>query len=552
MRRPVVPLGLVVAVVFGSAPATGQETKPAAKVADDFVLAQPATRLPESLASALPGIRAESLASHIAFLASPALEGRGLGGRGLDAAAEYAASSLALADIPPLAEAVKGEEARDSYFQPVPLREISGFTGEMMVETRQGDEVHRRSFASATDSLFSPWPPGSLAAPLVFASYGIREEKLGRDDYAGLDARGKVVLVLRGVPEGEPWQNPALLARYDAPKADDRWETKRETAQAAGAAAVLAVEGEDLAKDLAREPAVASFFLPFDAPDEAPPLVRLSPTAARALLAAAGLDTVSARAARPRELPGVTVTLRASGSERLAWSRNVIGFLAGSDPALREEAVVLGAHLDHLGRRGEGIHPGADDNASGVSALIEIARAFAALPSRPKRTVVFAFWTGEEEGKLGSGHYVRHPRWPLARTRAYVNLDMIGHPWLEEELRKLVAEKGLPGADEFLAKVDPKAFTDPGLPLDAAHVEEALRWAGPAAGMTLSLDRTDGTHGGSDYRDFARARVPWIRFFGNFFPGYHEPGDTPANLDPAQVQRMARLAFATAWRLAER
>jgi hypothetical protein len=70
--------------------------------------------------------------------------------------------------------------------------------------------------------------------------------------------------------------------------------------------------------------------------------------------------------------------------------------------------------------------------------------------------------------------------------------------------------------------------------------------------MTLCLDRTDGTHGGSDYRDFARARVPFVRFFGSFFPGYHEPGDTPENLDPAQVRRMARLALATAWRLADR
>lgn len=550
MRKPVVPLGLVVAVVVAGG-AAGQEARPAAKVADDFVLAEPAPPLSEPLASALQGIRAEALAAHIAFLASPALEGRGLGGRGLDAAAEYAASALALAGIPPL-DAAKDEGARDRYFQSVPLREISGFTGEVTVEKRRGEEVQRRSFSSGVDCVFSSWSPGSFATPLVFASYGIREERLGRDDYAGVDVRGKVVLVLRGVPEGEAWRDPALLARYDAPKAHDRWDTKRETAQAAGAAAVLAVEGEDLAKDLVREPLPASFFLPFDAPYEPPPLVRLSPGAARALLAAASLDAVSARVAKPRELPGVAVTLRASGSERVAWSRNVIGFLAGSDPKLRDEAVILGAHMDHLGKSGDVIRPGADDNASGVSALLEIARAFAALPGRPKRTVVFAFWTGEEEGKFGSGHYVRHPLWPLARTRAYVNLDMIGHPWLPEELRKLVAEKGLSGADEFLARVDPRAFTDPGLPLDAAHVEEALRWAGPAAGMTLYLDRTDGTHGGSDYRDFARARVPWIRFFGNFFPGYHEPGDNPANLDPAQVQRMARLVFATAWRLADR
>lgn len=549
MRNAVVPLSLAAAVLVSGA--AGQDAK-ATGVAGDFVRAQPAPPVPEPLASALQGLRPEALAAHVAFLASPALEGRGLGGRGLDAAVEYAASSLALAGVPPLGEAAKGGAARDRYFQAVPLREISGFTGEVTVDTDRDGEVHRRSFGSGVDCRFSPWSPGSLSAPLAFAGYGVREKTLGRDDYAGLDVRGKVVLVLRGVPDGEAWRDPERQARYDPADANDRWDAKREIAQAAGAAALLAVEREDFAKDLSGEPAEASFLLPFDDPDPAPPLVRLSPAAARALLAAAGLDAASARAARPREVPGATVALRASGSERLAWSRNVIGFLAGSDPALRDEAVVLGAHLDHLGKPGGVVHPGADDNASGVSALVEIARALAAMPRRPRRTVVFAFWTGEEEGKLGSGHYVRQPRWPLARTSAYVNLDMIGHPWSPDEVRKLVTEKALPDAEAFLASVDSRAFTDPGLPPGAPHVEEALRWAGPAAGMTLYLDRGDGTHGGSDYRDFARARVPFVRFFGSFFPQYHEPGDTPADLDPAQVQRMARLALATAWRLADR
>jgi hypothetical protein len=550
MRKPVVLVGLAAGIVVASGAAGREATS--TKAADDFVLARPAPPVLEPVASALQGLRAEALAAHIAFLASPALEGRGLGGRGLDAAAEYAASSLAFAGVPPLAEAAKGEETRDRYFQAVPLREVGGFAGEVTVETHRDGEARGRSFASGVDCRLSPWSPGSLAGPLAFAGYGVREEKLGHDDYAGLDVRGKIVLVLRGVPDGEEWKDPERQARYDPADADDRWDAKREIAQAAGAAALLAVESEDFAKDLSGEPTGTSFYLPFDDLEPAPPLVRLSPAAARALLAAVGLDAASARAARPLELPGVKVTLRASGTERLAWSRNVIGYLAGSDPQLRDEAVVLGAHLDHLGKPGGVIHPGADDNASGVSALVEIARGFAAMPRRPRRTVVFAFWTGEEEGKFGSGHYVRHPLWPLAHTRAYVNLDMIGHPWRPDEVRKLVTEKGLPGAEGFLAKVDPLAFTDPGLPPDAPHVEEALRWAGPLAGMTLYLDRGDGTRGGSDYRDFARARVPFVRFFGNFFPEYHEPGDTPANLDPAQVQRMARLALATAWRLADR
>jgi Zn-dependent M28 family amino/carboxypeptidase len=293
-------------------------------------------------------------------------------------------------------------------------------------------------------------------------------------------------------------------------------------------------------------------WLPWDQEAEPLPVVYLSGAAARSILAALGLDGPKPDAGGPRHLPGASATLHTGGNERMVESRNVIGFFAGSDPALRDEAVVIGAHLDHLGRPGGVIHPGADDNASGVAALLEIARGMASLPAAPKRSVIVAFWTGEEEGKFGSGYFVRHPRWPLSRTAVYINLDMIGHPWLAEELAKLVTDSALPEGSEFLSRTKALEFAEPGLPVDAPELAAALRWAGPAVGMALHLDRCDGTRGGSDYRDFARARVPWIRFFGNFFPGYHEPGDTPEALDPAQVQRMARLAFATAWRLAER
>jgi hypothetical protein len=533
---------LVVGVVLGLAVAAAASPEGArAGVEGDFVRATPTPPVPEPLASALKGIAANALAAHVGFLASPALEGRGLGSAGLEAAAEYAAASLALAGIPPLGS---------GYFQPVSVREVSAFGGELVVEARGGHDARTRAFACGADCRISPTAPGELSVPVVFAGHGIREAGI-RDDFARLDVRGKAVLVLRGVPDGDAWRDPALTSRYDDEDADDRWEAKRAAAAALGAAAVLAVEGDDFAAELSKSPPAATVFLPSGPPDPVP-LVRLSPAAARAILEPAGLDPASARTATSREVAGVAVTLRAIGTERLVATRNVVGVLVGSDPALREEAVVLGAHLDHLGAPGGVVHPGADDNASGVAALLEIARAFAALPARPKRTLVFAFWTGEEEGKLGSGHWVREPLWPLARTAAYLNLDMIGHPWRSDELRKLVAEKALPDAEAFLAALDPRAFNDPGLPPDAPHVEDALRFAGPATGMTLYLDRTDGTRGDSDYRDFARAGVGFVRFFGNFFPGYHAPGDTPANLDPAQVERMARFAFATAWRLADR
>jgi len=546
MQKPFVALAVAALLPLGG---VAQSAPPAPVAPNDFVTAAPREPLPAPAANALTAIRAEALAAHIGFLASPGLEGRGLGGRGLDAAAEYAASALALAGIPPLsAGAAKAERA--AYFQGVPLREITRPGGEVVVERRTGDQAWSRAFTVGSDCVLPAVVPQTLRAGVVFVGYGIREAKPGRDDYRGLDVHGKAVLVLGGLPAGPEWQTAEMRSRYAGDKPSERWGARLEAARAAGAAAILAVE-ENLAAHPDEERNEARFFLPFDAsPAEKAPLVRVSAAVANALLSAAGLNVASALTAAPRELFGAAVTIRVTGDERLATSRNVLGVLTGSDPRLREDAVVIGAHIDHLGRLGDAVYPGADDNASGVGALIEIARAFAALPERPKRTLVFAFWTGEEEGKLGSGLFVRHPLWPLARVTAYLNLDMIGHPWSAEEIAKLVGDSRLPDGKAFLAQVTPADFAEPGLPPGAPQIAAALRRAAHATGMALHLDYTDGTGGGSDYRDFARAHVPFVRFFGNFFPAYHEPGDTPEALDATQVERMARLAFATAWLLA--
>jgi hypothetical protein len=547
MRTPLIALGIAAALLASAVAA--QTALPAHRPADDFVAAAPAEHPPAPIAPALTAIRADALAARIAFLASPALQGRGLGTRGLDAAAEYVASALALAGIPPLA-ANEGAPQHERYFQPVPLREITEPGGEVVVETHTGDRTWSRVFSVGADGVLPEVAPQTLRAPVAFAGYGIREAALGRDDYRGLELRGNVALVLGGLPPGRQWQADEMRSRYAGKEREERWRAKLAAARAAGAAAVLAIEENPPAP--ADDPPAGRFFLPFDVPSPGEaPLVRVSPAVADALLAAAGLDMTSARTATPRELPGTSVTIRVSGHEHVVNSRNVVGMLAGSDPRLREEAVVLGAHIDHLGSTGDVFYPGADDNASGTAALIEIAKAFATLPARPKRTVVFAFWTGEEEGKLGSGYFVRHPRWPLGRIAAYLNLDMIGHPWRAEEIAKLVAEAGLPDGPTFLAHVTPADFAEPGLPVDAPAIAAALRVAAHVTGMALHLDHTDGLNGGSDYRDFARAGVPFVRFFGNFFPAYHEPGDTAETLDAGQVERMARLAFVTAWLLAE-
>ncbi|MBK9088215.1 MAG: M20/M25/M40 family metallo-hydrolase [Holophagales bacterium] len=543
---------LVAVLAVLAAPAAGQTAKALVAApkdaSSDFVLPGTAEPLPVPLRAAVDGMRAEALGAHVRFLASPALEGRGIGSAGLDAALEYAAAQLALAGVEPIADRDAAGKGR-TWFQQVPLREIREPGGSVELERRSGETKESRVFRSGVDVVVPVQPARSVAAPVVFAGFGIRETAPARDDYRGLDVKGKVVVIREGLPPGEAWQTKALAARWAGGDAEERWAKKVETAKALGAAGVLAVEGEEWAERLMGKDKPSPFaFRSLDESSSAEPLVaRCAPAVLEALLGARPKADEA-----PRALAGVIATIRATSVERLGLSRNVVGVLEGSDPKVRDEAVVLGAHVDHLGRVDGVVHPGADDNASGTAALLEIARAFATAPVRPKRTVVFAVWTGEEEDKIGSGHWVRHPLWPLAKTVAYLNFDMIGHPWLAEEIRTLVTGAGVSDIDEILSRTKPEEFVEPGLASFAPDLGPVLARAGRATGLTLHLDWTEGVNGGSDYRDFARARVPFVRFFGNFFPAYHEAGDVPGALDPAQVRRVARLGLATAWLIADR
>lgn len=224
-------ISLPILGVFLAAPtaAHAQASPTPTPVAADFVARRAvAEPLPAALATALAGITAPALAAHVAFLASPALEGRGLGDRGLDAAAEYVAASLALAGI---AAPDTGEEAGSpatARFQAVPIRAIDGVTGTLTIAQRRGELMGTRSFATGVDYLPPRVAPQSITAPVVFASYGIREEALGHDDTRGLDARGKILLVVAGLPPGPQWRAKELQARYDAEDPDDRYTARLE------------------------------------------------------------------------------------------------------------------------------------------------------------------------------------------------------------------------------------------------------------------------------------------------------------------------------------
>ncbi len=218
-------------------------------------------------------------------------------------------------------------------------------------------------------------------------------------------------------------------------------------------------------------------------------------------------------------LPGTFIQTWAL--DTVASAPNVVAILDGSDPALREQYVLLVAHFDGLGVAapvaGDSIYNGADDNASGAAAVLELARAFAGLAPGPRRSLIFLLVSGEEEGLLGSTWYAAHPAVPLERTVAALNLDMIGRNSRDSVL---AAGAGL------------SSLGDVALRVAAAHPELAMHAVG-----------FPGMLGGSDHIPFALSGVPALFFFAGLHPDYHRPSDEAAFVDAEKASRIARLVF---------
>jgi Zn-dependent M28 family amino/carboxypeptidase len=208
----------------------------------------------------------------------------------------------------------------------------------------------------------------------------------------------------------------------------------------------------------------------------------------------------------------------------------VIAWLEGSDPGLKNEVLVIGAHYDHVGSMSihkadtDYIYNGADDNASGTSGVLAVAKAFGSMSENPKRSVLFMAFAGEEKGLLGSASYVRKPLWPLEQTVAMLNLDMISRNSIDSV--ELVGARLSPGLVKIVRK---------------ANREE---------GMVLTESTSPYLDGGSDHASFFRKGIPALFFFAGFHSDYHEVTDNPDRINAEKAARISRLAFLSAWQIA--
>jgi hypothetical protein len=455
---------------------------------------------------AADAITAEEILAHVRFLASDELEGRMTGEKGCDAAAQYVAEKLASFGLEPGGDVGLSGRTYLQHFVATSGRRIEPTTA-----CRLGgrDLALDKDFAVAIGM-------GAARAEgeLVFAGYGLRSAKTGRDDYAGVDAAKKIVVVLDGAPGRAAGKGDYL----DTSEAGSLVRP-REKIKAAFQlnAAGLVIVSDSLPEWISDRGDGLTF-----------PAVHVTKAAGRALLADAGLD-LDALVARmeagetvAQALTGFAGQIRIDAAPLKRPTANVVALVRGAGEH-GDEHLIVGAHYDHLGWGGsdsltgeKAIHNGADDNASGTAALLELAQRCATGP-KPRRTIVFVAFSGEELGLLGSQHYVRNPRLPLDRCAAMLNLDMVGR-----------------------SKADYCAVGAVGSsPAFRGIVEQA----NAAGALGLKLECSDGgmTRGSSDHQSFLDASVPSLFFFSGLHEDYHKPGDDVDKLNADGAARITRL-----------
>jgi hypothetical protein len=437
---------------------------------------------------------AAELKTTVERLTATDMAGRGSGTPGGERAARQIAEWLAAAGVRPA-----GDDG--TFFQSFVIGSIARAGAGSVLEITA---PATRALQAGTD-----WTPhgGSrteeVAGPVVFVGYGVSAPERGYDDYAAVDARDAVAVALDGAPPHLPGVGAARLEKLIQ-------------ARRHGARALLIVTPS--------LPAVSATAAHVDLVSGA-----VTPAAADALLAGSGRTVAGATAAIAALSTPASFVAPAHARVRAALvsderrTVNVLGILPGTDPALAGEAIVLGAHHDHLGETGSTIYPGADDNASGTAVVIALARAFA-VAGGAERTLVFALFGGEELGLLGSGHYVTAPAMAIDHTVAMLNFDMVG---------RLGDRKLQVGGVET-----------------ASGLREAVREAAAAASVGVELKPSP--FSASDHTRFYGAGTPVLFFHTGSHDDYHQPTDTADKIDGAGMARVAAVAIRVVQTLAPR
>jgi len=446
-------------------------------------------------------ITADAIRAHVRFLASDLLEGRGPGTRGDTLAETYIAAQLEGLGLKPA--------GTQGFLQPFDIVGVEGHADTVQL-TRGRESLVLRHAEDVIAVAGDQSPRTALdRAELVFVGYGIRAPEYSWDDFKGQDLRGKVLLILNSDPEDDPNLFAGRTRLWYG-----RWDYKYEMAAKVGAAGAIILHTTHSAGypwQVVRSSWSGSQFSVPSTDRHVPLRGWVTEDACRKLVALAGksLDEL-VRSANRREFEpvplGIAVTTAFGNRIERTRTANVLALLPGSDPRLSSEVVLYTAHHDHLGMRPDAapgedaIYNGAEDNASGVALMLNVARAFSALPTAPRRSILFAAVAAEEQGLLGSEYLARHPPVPLGRIAVDINIDGanvfgrtrdvtvigLGKTDLDPTLRTLAAKQGrilrgdqLPDRGYFY-RSDQFSFARVGVP--SAYFESGLDYRGRPPG----------------------------------------------------------------------
>jgi hypothetical protein len=510
-------------------------------------------------------IRESDLRSNLTFIAGDGLAGRMSLQPGDDAAAEWVVSEFAKAGLQPAATDASG---KPSFLQAVPLIEYKPDPSATTLSFSRKDGA-QQWHAPVVSCAFRDNVDAS--GGVVYVGYGITAPELNYDDYANVDVRGKIVLLMEHEPQED---DPKSIFNGTG---NTRYATSRVkllNAQRHGAIAVLLMP-EPNATHVPTSKRLANVFagvttkrltpIPLQAiaDDEVTiPLMTIQPAVAAELLQNSGATAKDLQSSidrdlksHSREIAGVQLHLQAKNSStRAAATYNAAGLLPGSDPALAAETLIVSGHHDHNGeseveeqdgRHHLDIWHGADDNGSGTVGVVELAHAFAANPVKPKRSILFVVFASEERGLLGSYYMAQHPLRPLATTRAMVNFDMIGRDEKPSTQTDGVIE--IPADTSNRLNLVGTLYS-PDFLHTVQHEDEHI-------GLTLDdrfeRDTALGIFFRSDQFPFILHDVPALWFFTGFHPDYHHVTDTVDKIDFTKMTKIVRLSYLTLFDIAD-
>lgn len=499
---------------------------------------------------AIPAPAENEFSGTLSFLSSDWMEGREAGTKGGFMAADYIASMMQLFDLKPYGDNIrktgKGSPKR-SYFQDFEILTYKIENANLALIQSNAGSRSAVQFAKDIDfDVKSGYNGMEGEAPLVFAGYGISAPTKGYDDYKALDVKGKIVVVLSGLPghadtTSAAWQKFFKTLPEDAGDIESKIQTARW--HKAVAVIVIAVDGsfEPFRNSRANKDILSHAMnstksdepeyddpdhcLPGDTAGFSIPCFSLGSDASRQLLSGTGIDLagfekLAARLSAPSSMPlrGKVMRFSVSVKREALRVRNVLGIIPGKDSTRN---IAVGAHYDHLGTRNGLIYNGTDDNASGASGLLALIKTWSENCKQPPCNIIFGSWTAEEKGLLGSRYFAQHMGNHPENTLLYLNMDMICGSAPEDTARRIISI-GTRTGDEKL--------------------RELARKNNSTLAKPFTLDLWDVTgHSGSDYASFTARNIPVMTFFSGFNDYYHTPQDIAPKADLKKMGEMLKL-----------